>query len=943
MPILNDGRIFTFMREKIPVGGLLCAGILLVFLIMNGGIGRADQTINSGPRWYDPQFTSIKKVGGVFGDQTQPNLFSNLDCQLLTYRTTIDKTMKTGCFTETAFGMYDSEDTLALFNGSDEAVQLSPYGNNQVIAPWPNALATLILDTASTGGSYLKLNKNTLNTTNQRDYLGRLASKKLATPPDLTLRDYKGNPLVINAQTLSFSSSGYWMAAETMNGAFVRINLATLELSYFAKSFAASGFPGTFKSQVSISDDGRFVAISNDVAESFNVYDLARCPVATSPELTRCESHDYRQYISQNIGGVKGLRHVRFINEGLLSFEANTLKSETSGRYLIAPSTEITHLMDYVALGDSYTSGEGVFDYRADTDTTTNHCHNSGLSYPYLITRALFTNTSGKSVACSGATTWDIYNDDSNYRGQVDNGQPYNKTDPNLLSYSEANFVPGYIAQHRFIKKYQPRIITVSIGGNDIGFGDIVKTCVAPNISFKKSANTCFNTQEDRKEIAEQISRTSKKWAATFQQLKKDAPMSQIYVIGYPNIISEKGSCALNVHLNQEERIFTQELLAQLNTQIEAVAQESGVRFVDISEALNGFRLCETKSFNVAVNGLTSGKDAGLLGLEVLGKESYHPNALGHRLIQQAILKESNNLSSGGNYSQPSVETLNQFLNKPSSGRPVSAVQPTVITKQTLLQKGSKIEISIDGARTGLAGNTAYKVGLGGLKNQIGTISTNADGSISADLLIPDEVEPGFDRIQISGEGAGGQSVTLTQLVFISYSPDDHDGDGVANQNDTCLFMSNSGVDEDNDSIDDSCDPLFNTPSADKQDHQNDTQTIALNNTSHNPPNPPTTSLKIGPASGMPILSTQPKIIATLRKAVHTPIEATQTKAILGTNSVNKTHKVPQSTSSALEIHRYITLKVFELWTWLVWMVFGLVIILLTREAVFKYKRIVLQ
>ena len=63
-----------------------------------------------------------------------------------------------------------------------------------------------------------------------------------------------------------------------------------------------------------------------------------------------------------------------------------------------------------MALGDSYSSGEGNPPYEAGTDTPSNMCHRSNTaSYASFI--GAF-NSPFKSVACSGAITDNLYNTD---------------------------------------------------------------------------------------------------------------------------------------------------------------------------------------------------------------------------------------------------------------------------------------------------------------------------------------------------------------------------------------------------------------------------------------------------------------------------------------------------------------------------------------------------
>ena len=40
--------------------------------------------------------------------------------------------------------------------------------------------------------------------------------------------------------------------------------------------------------------------------------------------------------------------------------------------------------------------------------------------------------------------------------------------------------IPGRVKQIEFVKKYQPKVITLTAGGNDVGFGKKLVSCVGP-------------------------------------------------------------------------------------------------------------------------------------------------------------------------------------------------------------------------------------------------------------------------------------------------------------------------------------------------------------------------------------------------------------------------------------------------------------------------------
>ena len=131
---------------------------------------------------------------------------------------------------------------------------------------------------------------------------------------------------------------------------------------------------------------------------------------------------------------------------------------ETAGPYPVPPATiEATgheESASYVALGDSYSSGEGNPPYEAGTDTageTPDRCHRSAAAYAPLLDSALGL---GSMIfkACSGAVTDDIF--ESN--------------DANLAEPAQRSWLHA-----------GTKTVTLTIGGNDAGFAWVLKHCVS--------------------------------------------------------------------------------------------------------------------------------------------------------------------------------------------------------------------------------------------------------------------------------------------------------------------------------------------------------------------------------------------------------------------------------------------------------------------------------
>lgn len=172
----------------------------------------------------------------------------------------------------------------------------------------------------------------------------------------------------------------------------------------------------------------------------------------------------------------------------------------------------------YVAMGDSFSSGEGnpVFDPATDRDGM-NECHRSHEAYPHLLQNDSSLNLGPTVfVACAGATTNDVL-------GLPEGNDPIGKWDEpaQIDALSEST-----------------EVATITIGGNDAGFDDFATECLYPVNPFRGVCDEFTDIYETTEwKINNEL---PDKLQNVFGTLLSEAQNATIYVLGYPNIAPYK-------------------------------------------------------------------------------------------------------------------------------------------------------------------------------------------------------------------------------------------------------------------------------------------------------------------------------------------------------------------------------------------------------------------
>ena len=634
--------------------------------------------------------------------------------------------------------------------------------------------------------------------------IGRPARYQLthsSTDEANVITDSNGAKVRIYAETLGYSSGGRFMVADS--GAVQNlINTQTKKARQFGQP--TYSYAGTSPSTKLIVDaTGSKVIVIDNERRTQRLYNMENCtqdPVVPTKE--NCQSTDLTPVLAQTLGSYKAYGTMKFLSKNTLEvFSSEVINEElVYKRYFVHPENSDVNSFEYLALGDSFTSGEGVYNYKYPTDTADNRCHISYDSYPYLIKQQL-NLTTAESVACSGAKMQDIWSANEREYNK-DRKQSKGKIEDNFDNEIRDSFQVGYRIQNQFIKDYSPKIITASIGGNDIGFGSKIRTCVF-------QPGNCYDGTKEKAGIFQEIRGQFGNLVNTYQKLKESDESARIYIIGYPEVAAPaKDSCGANVHLSTDEIILSNHIVTDLNATIKAAAQKAGLRYVDVSDVFVGHRLCEAPNWDLAMNGLTAGNDAVPIFGYPIGKESFHPNNYGHQLYRKKILSETNDLTQA----MPLPNTSISETSITSSLDPVYSYDSTISTARyspsisdDVTQPGTTIHTTFSTDGIYLNQGDSFTAELHSTPEVIGEATADSLNQLSLDVTIPSDTPPGLHTLHVFVADVEGKKFDFYKDIFV-IQEGDKDGDGIPDDKDLCSFVAPANIDEDKDGIDDSCD-----------------------------------------------------------------------------------------------------------------------------------------
>jgi alpha-tubulin suppressor-like RCC1 family protein/lysophospholipase L1-like esterase len=167
----------------------------------------------------------------------------------------------------------------------------------------------------------------------------------------------------------------------------------------------------------------------------------------------------------------------------------------------------------YVALGDSYSSGEGLDPFDVGTDTNGDTCHRSAKSYPAIVAKK-HKVSSFTSYACSGARVSALY-------------EPFKTERPQLLGLSPS-----------------VDLVTISIGGNDLDWSNTIFHCAQVHAGGPRKPIIWAGLADCDAILANGpalVESTINQLYYAYKQIRASAPNARVRVVPYPPIFPDRG------------------------------------------------------------------------------------------------------------------------------------------------------------------------------------------------------------------------------------------------------------------------------------------------------------------------------------------------------------------------------------------------------------------
>jgi lysophospholipase L1-like esterase len=136
-------------------------------------------------------------------------------------------------------------------------------------------------------------------------------------------------------------------------------------------------------------------------------------------------------------------------------------------------------------------------------------------------------------------------------------------------------------------------VVTLGIGGNDIGFSSLAEDCFSPDSATGSPCKDKY-TASGSDEISQRIADTAPKVAAVLQGIHTRSPNARVYVVNYPAIFPDEGpGCWPQMPVADGDVAWLREKEKELNQMLADQAAANGAGLVDWYTASIGHDACQ--------------------------------------------------------------------------------------------------------------------------------------------------------------------------------------------------------------------------------------------------------------------------------------------------------------------------------------------------------------
>ncbi len=249
----------------------------------------------------------------------------------------------------------------------------------------------------------------------------------------------------------------------------------------------------------------------------------------------------------------------------------------------------------YVAMGSSFAAGPGI---PKSDPAGPGRCARSTENYAHLF--AAERGLALHDVSCSGATTADILEGSAALPPQIDAVTP------------------------------STRLVTVTIGGNDVGFirNLYAWSCRNEPAPPDGKPRHCGEPMADAA-VEAAFAALPERMRAIVERIHARSPQARVVFVDYIRVVPDAGACAGRLPLTPEELEQARTVARRLAAVTAEVARSAGAQVLAASALSEGHDVCAAEPWATALHAPAEGP--------VKGFAPYHPNAAAMRAIAEKL------------------------------------------------------------------------------------------------------------------------------------------------------------------------------------------------------------------------------------------------------------------------------------------------------------------